>query len=215
MNIGLSWDKYNFQIYQHFEGDYIEYDQLPTIGNGRLTFSGTVKNGVQFADKKDMGVQIYYDSPPRELTRGQVSRTYCYDLGFQVAALRPPLNRGWHYPHTAFPKSYKPCPDPYDVPADAPPAQSYDESHELWEEAYDASKNRKEQTIIVPWITASEWTASSKTISATANIDEVLKEHGDGVYTILVWGKIGGERAIISEYSIFHGITPPDTYTPR
>ena len=216
VNIGLAWDMYNFQIYQHFEGDYIEYNQLPTIENGRLSFSGITKNGVQFSEKRDLGVQIYYDPPPRELTRGQVSRTYCYDLGMMVAALRPTLERGWRYRETAFPRTYKPCPNPYDVPADALPAQSHDEAHNLWEEAYDASKNQEEQTIHVPWITASKWTAKGESVSVTANINDVLREHQrGGVYTILVWGDIDGERAVISSYSIFHGITPPDTYTPR
>ena len=216
VNIGLAWDKYNFQIYQHFEGDYIEYDQLPTIENGRLSFSGVTKNGVQFSEKKDLGVQIYYDPPPHELTIGQLSRTYCYDNGLPVAALRQPLEQGWRYNQTAYTRTYKPCLDPRSVPADAPPAQSPDEAHDLWEEAYNASKNREEQTIHVPWITASEWTANGERFSVTANINEVLKEHRrGGVYTVVVWGDIDGERAVISEYSIFHGITPPDTYAPR
>ncbi|MXY47078.1 MAG: hypothetical protein F4Y44_08860 [Chloroflexi bacterium] len=216
VNIGLAWDSYNFQIYQHFKGDYVEYDKLPVIENGRISLEGIVKNGVEFGDERDLGIQIYYDPPPSELTRGQVSRTYCYDLGIQVAALRPPLKRGWRYPQTAYPKTYNPCPDPHDVPADAPPAQSHDEAHDLWQEAYDASKSRKEQTIFVPWITASKLEVSDESFSVTANINDVLKKYRrGGVYTILVWGDIDGERAVISEYSIFHGITPPDTYTPR
>ena len=32
------------------------------------------------------------------------------------------------------------------------------------------------------------------------------------MYTVLVWGKLNGEDVVISEYSIFQGITPPDTY---
>ena len=72
-----------------------------------------------------------------------------------------------------------------------------------------------EQTLHIPWITASKWTASEESFSVSANIDEVLKEHGGGVYTVLVWGDIDGERTVISSYSIFHGITPPDTYSPR
>lgn len=31
VNIGLAWDRYNIAFYQHFEGDYVEYDELPTI----------------------------------------------------------------------------------------------------------------------------------------------------------------------------------------
>ena len=215
VNIGMAWDRYNFLAYQHFEGDYVEYGELPSISTeGTLSLSGTTKNGVSFGSNRDLGVQIYYDQPPHELTRGQVSRTYCVSGGRQVAALREPLTGNRYWPEDKFAKTYKPCPDPYDVPADAPPANSHDEAHALWQEAYDASKNRKEQTIIVPWITASEWSVSRNAFSVTADIEELLGKHRDGVYTIVVWGDIDGEDVVISEYSIFHGVTPPDTYTP-
>ena len=215
VNIGLGWDRYNFQIYQHFEGDYVEYDQLPSIENGRMSFSGSVKNGVELNEERDLGAQIYYDSPPHELTRGQVSRTYCYDNGLPVAALRLPLKSGWRYNTKAFSRTYQLCPDPYDVPADAPAARSPDDAHRLWQEAYDASKNIEEQSITVPWITALEWKVSDKSFSVAADISDVLDRHGEGVYSVIVWGEIDGERTVISEYSIFHGVTPPDAYTPR
>ena len=87
VNVGLAWDRYNFNgHYQHFEGDYVEYDQLPAMENGVLHMSGSVKNDVQFDDDfRDLDVQIYYDPPPHTLTRGQVARTYCSDSGLHVA----------------------------------------------------------------------------------------------------------------------------------
>ncbi len=215
VNIGLAWDRFNFLAYQHFEGDYVEFSELPDIENGGFSFAGTSKNGVQFAEKNDLGVQVYYDAKPRKLTRGQVSRTYCYDNGLPVAALRPPLAQGWRYNQTAYTRTYKPCPDPYDVSPDALAPQSHSEAGAFWKEAYDASRTQKEITVHVPWITASNWTASGESFAVKANINEVLEEHGDGVYRVVVWGDIDGERAVISEYSIFHGITPPDAYTPR
>ena len=81
VNIGLAWDRYNFKAIQHFEGDYVEYDQMPTIEDGILSLSGTVKKGAIFEEDRDLGVQVYYDSPPHALTRGQVAQTYCYDSG--------------------------------------------------------------------------------------------------------------------------------------
>lgn len=216
VNIGLARDVYNYKVVQHFEGDYVEYDELPAIQNGMMSFSGTAKNGVDFDEERDLSVQLYYDPPPYSLTSGQVSRTYCLSSGMQVAAFRRPLPEGWSYREDEFLRNYSPCPDPYDVPSDAPPAGSHDEAHALWQEAYDASQNRTEQTIIVPWITASEWTAKGEAFSVTANINDVLNGRTEGgVYTILVWGNIGGEDVPISRYSIFHGVTPPDTYTPR
>lgn len=205
VNVGLARDVYNLALVQHFEGDYVEYDRLPAIRNGMLSFSGAVKNGVTFDEERDLGVQLYYDPPPYDLTRGQVSRTYCYGSGMQVAAFRWPLSEGWLWTEDEYPRTYSPCPDPYDVPADAPPAGSLDESLALWQEAYDASQNRKERTIIVPWITASEWTASGDNFSVSVNMSDILREYpAGGVYTIFVWGNIGGESAPISQYSIFH-----------
>ena len=39
-----------------------------------------------------------------------------------------------------------------------------------------------------------------------------MEKHGEGVYSLVVWGSIGDERVIISQYSLFHDVTPPDTY---
>ena len=210
VNIGLAWDRYNFMAYQHFEGDYVEYDNQPTINGRILTLSGSVRNRAKFSFEDDLGVQIYYDPPPHPLTRGQLARTYCYDSGRLVAALRPPLTGNSFYPEHSFQRTYNPCPDPYDVDPDAAAPRSHDEAHEFWQEAYDASQAREGTSHVVPWITASEMKVSGNAFSVKADIGSVPT----GVYTIVVWARIGGEREVVSEYSIFHGITPPDTYTP-
>ena len=212
INVGLAWDHYNIVAVQHFEGGYVEYDQLPAIEDGVLALSGTTKNGVMFEDERDLGVQIYYDPPPHTLTRGQVSRTYCYSLGLSIASLRPPLSGGWFYDEDEYTTTHKPCPDPYDVPPDAPAPQSHDESHRFWQAAYDASQSREERTIIVPWVTARSWRADGASFEVNADIGGLLSRYGNGVYTVLVWAALGGEDLVISEYSIFHGVTPPDTY---
>ena len=214
VNIGIAWDRYNTLMYQHFEGDYVEYNRLPTIANGILSLSGTTKNGVRFGENRDLGMQIYHDAPLHLLTRGQVARTYCYDSGRQVAALREPLTGGYYWPTNEFTTTYKPCPSPYDVAADAPAPRSPSEAHQAWQQAYDASQSRAPQLIIVPWITASEWTDRSETFAVKADISDVLDKYGDGVYSLMVWGKLGGEDIVISQYSIFYGVTPPDTYNP-
>ncbi len=214
VSIGIAWDRYNTAMYQHFEGDYVEYERMPVISGGVLSFSGTSKNGVRFSQERDLGIQIYYDPPPHELTRGQVARTYCYDNGRAVASLRWPLTGGYRWTTDTFSQSYKPCPDPYEVPADAPAPRSYTEAYRAWQEAYNASQSRRAETITVPWITASEWTANATSFAMTADISKILQRYGDGVYSLLLWGKVGGEDVVISQYSIFHGVTPPNTYSP-
>ena len=212
VNIGLAWDRYNLMAYQHFEGDYVEYDQLPNIERGVLTMSGTMKNGAQLDDDFYSGMQVYYDQPPHSLSRGQVARTYCYDNGFLVASLRQPLSGGWYYDEDEFIQTYLPCPDPYSVSAKARAAHSHDEAHSIWLSAYRESLARQPQTITVPWITAQKWAAKGEEFSIAADLSDVLAKHGEGVYSLVVWGSIGDERVIISQYSLFHDVTAPDTY---
>lgn len=213
VNIGIAYDRYNTAMYQHFEGDYVDYDRMPSIADDVLSLSGAAKNGVWFDENGDLGVSIFYDPPPRELTRGQVARTYCYGSGRRLASLRWPLTGGYHWTSDTFTSTYESCPNPYDVPADTPGPRSADEAHQAWQQAYNASQSRVGQTITLPWITASEWTASGASFAVRADISDLLRQRGSGVYSVTVWGKMDGEDIVISEYSIFHGITPPDTYS--
>ncbi len=213
VNIGLAWDRYNFTAIQHFEGDYVQFDRLPSIDNGVLSFEGRAKNGVTFGGDRDLGVQIYYDPPPYTLTRGQVMRTYCYRSGVQIVSLRPPLSGNSYYPVDTFFTTHGTCPDPYDVPADSAVPRSPEEANRFWQAAYDASQLLPEQPIPVPWITASGWAARGDAFSATVRISDLLARYGSGVYSLVIWGSIDGEDVVISEYSIFHGVVPPDTYS--
>ena len=214
VNIGLAWDTYNKFVYQHFEGGYVEFDVLPNITDGKLTLTGRAINELSFSDKAELGLQLYYDPPPHSLTRGQVSRTYCYDSGLQVASFRYPLTGNYYWSTDQFLSTDSPCPNPYEVSADDPAPRSPDEAHRFWEQAYAASQLRLAQSITVPWITASAWTALSMDFTVTADISELLSKYGPGVYTILLWGKVDGEDVPISQYSIFYEVEPPDTYNP-
>ena len=210
VSIGLAWDRYNFNAVQHFEGYFVEYDRLPTIEHGALAVSGTVKNGVRFEKDQDLTVQIYFDPPPHALTRGQVIRTDCYRGGINVASLRSSASGGADDEYTT---SHKPCPDPYDVPLDAPVPLSVEESQEIRRAVYRASQASERRSITASWITARWWNVDGASFEATADIDALLLQYGDGVYTVVVWGPLGGRQVPISRHSIFHGITPPETHT--
>ena len=213
VNIGLAWNRYNTVMYQHFEGDYVEFDQPPSIVNNVLYISGTAKNGAGFDENRDLAVQIYYEPPTHALTRGQVARTYCYDYGLPVAALRWPLGAGYTWTTHEYTTTHTSCPDPYDVPANTPAPNSVDESLDAWQEAYDASQSATPQSITVPWITASQWTASGSALAVRANLSEILNRHGNGVYSVAIWGTIGDEDVEISRRTIFRGVSPPDNYS--
>ena len=212
VNVGLAWDRYNVKIVQHLQGDYVTYRQLPSLEDGTLVMAGTVRNGVRFEAEQDLGIRVFYDFPPRRLTPGQLARTHCYDSGLPVASLRYPLTGNRYWPDQELQTTYTPCPNPYDVPTDAPPPRSVAEAHRLWETVYAASVARVARTVTVPWITAREWTADGHNFAVRADLSAILAEYGHGVYTVVVWGTVAGKLELISTYSIFHGITPPDIY---
>ena len=209
VNIGLAWDKYNIAFYQHFEGDYLEYEQLPTIENKTLYISGTTKNGVKFAQDRDLGLQLYYDPPPRPLTSGQLSKTYCYDSGRPITAFRPPLTGDYYYTEHRFIKSYQRCTDPYDFPADTPapkPPRGFFQLPEV------PPVPPLPTMLDLPWTTAAEWRTNGVEFSFRANLSNLLSKYGEGVYTVMVWAKLDQQDVVISQYSIFYGVEPPDTY---
>ena len=212
INVGLVWDEYNTAVVLQYEGDHVEYDLLPVIEDGILTMSGTVRNGVVFEEDRDLGIQLYYDPPPRPLTGGQIARTYCADSGVQIASLRTPPASGSHYTEDEYTKPYRPCPDPHEVSADTIAPASRAEARELWQAARDASQARDELTVTLPWITAMDWVADGGAFSVRADVREIIDVHGPGVYRVVLWGPIEGERSMISECAVFHRIEPPMSY---
>lgn len=202
VNIGLAWDKYRIAFYQHFEGDYVDYEQLPSIQGKTLSVAGTAKNGVELA-----GVQLYYDPPPGPLTKGQLGKTRCYDNGQQITSFRPPAGKGYRYTDSTYRISFARCLDPRDVPSDLPdpkPPQRFFHVEEV------PPPPLPPTTVSVPWTTAWQWTTSEDGFSLRANIGRLLDRHGPGVYTVMVWGKLReGVKLVISQYSIFYGVTPP------
>ncbi len=206
VGIGLTYRRPTIWFVQLFVGDYIEYAAKPKIESGTLSMSGSVRNGADVSGDS-LGVTVYYDPPPEPLTRGQLSRTYCYGNGERVARLRPLLETGSSYSEdevtVEVTLTSKPCPDPYDIPADTPPPMSADAARNNWEQARDASQQVVSREVTFPWITADRWEIDGDTFDITADISDLINRHGSGVYTILLSGTIDGQSAPISEYSIF------------
>ena len=203
VNLGVAWDEYNFKFVQLFVGDYIEYEVPPEIDSGQLTLSGQVKNGVTIDEENALGIQIYYDQRPRPLTTGQLARTYCYSSGLPIVSLRRPLTEGWFYSNDVFATERSICPDPYDVDINAPPPRSYHEAHQIWRQAYIESQSFINPSFTGRWVTATEWAVYGQKFTVSADIADLIKRAGNGIYTILLWGKINGEDVPISQYSIF------------
>ncbi len=204
VGIGITYRPPTIWFVQLFVGDYIEYDTKPTIDSGILTLSGQTKNGAHVSSETGT-IAIYYDPPPEPLTRGQLSRTYCYSNGLAIAGIRPPPGDDWSYveDETTIDVDSLQCPDPYNIPSDAAPPSSNDEAQDNWRQALDLSLDRTTRELTYPWITALEWTSDSDNFTISADITDLLTRHGDGVYTTLLWAEIADERIPISEYSIF------------
>ena len=218
VNLGLSWDTHQMWAVQHFEGDYVDCSVPPTIEGTTLRASCTVK---EVFPSKYYVQQIHYDSPPHALTRGQIARSYSYRSGNRVALLREPAGPGYRWTSDeAEVTHYSGC-TPYDIDPAAQPPSSSAEATSLHSEA--KLCERSETTVTVPWITGEE-TIDGRAFTLSHDIGAVLSQHGNGVYTLVVWGCSVADSSddpcdddnsmVILEESIFYGIDPPDTYTP-
>ena len=214
LNLGIAWDHYNLHVVQQFEGDYVEFELRPAIKSGVLAFRGSLNNGARIVPgdlKRDLGVQIFFDPPLRELTRGQVSRSYSYSYNLQVASLRPPPQPGYHYTGDQFPQEFCRGPDPYGVSPEAWAPRTPEESNRLHKEMKALEVCR---FVRVPWVSASRWKLTVDGFNVQANLRSVVDQHGPGIYTVVLWAMIDDESQVVSEYPIFHKTRPPDGYYP-
>ena len=201
VNIGIAFKHPNYWIVQLFEGDYISYDVPPSIDDGILSFSATLRGGAD-ATAESLGVQIYYDPPPHELSRGQLHRTYGGCNGKIIAAFRMPLSGHRYYTEDQFTRSDPVCVDPYAVSPDSAPASSYEHAGLLHSKAVLDSFGQT-APYVVPWITAKLWRVSSNQVSVSADVSDLIDGHGNGVYSILIWAVVEENDVPISEYAIF------------
>ena len=206
VNIGLAWDRYNMMIVQHFEYDYGSFSSVPHIStDGVLSVSFDAKNGADL--RFDPTIQVWYDSPPHELTRGQVANTYCYGPGTPVVSILKPLEPGLYYTSDSYLTTYPRCPDPYDIPSNTPGPGSVEAALAAHERARASSElSDRQLTRSVPFIVADTWDATPTSLDAASDISKVLAEHGPGVYTVNVWGTVRGQDVPVAEYSIFYGM---------
>ena len=209
MNIGIAYGNFNLNVYAILEGDYVEYTDLPKIENDSLIIEGSTKHDVRFDAVDQLGIQVLYDPPPEPLTIGQLSRGACFTGGGVIAVLIPPGNVGYYQSETSFLHTYRRCKPPREVPADSLAPVTIGEARTI---GYTSSSSWDLFGNYVPRIRSSKWEAGGNQFAVSADIGDLLEEHGAGVYTVWVLHYTDDEERIISQYSIFHGIAPPDTY---
>ena len=216
-SIGLAQDRQFIRLAVLLERDFIEFEDLPALSEGVLTFSGKVKNGIDLEGGKGLSATVFYDPPPGNLTAGQIARVYSSDDGLRVAAIRRPAGEGRRWTLHEYTRMYNPCPSPYDFPANSRAPQSPGESTEFYRAAREkCSEIRADESggeeITVQWITASKWEVQGDSFTVEADLGGVVGRHGRGLYKITIWGELNGEDVGISEYVIFHGVQRPTTY---
>ena len=171
--------------------------------------AGHVRKGAELRAELDFGVQLNYDPPPEHLTVGQLARTYCGDTSLLIAKLRPPPEEGLHYVRSVFNITQEFCLSPYDIPSDALPPATPEESSALWSMGKNAQST---EMVTGRFITASEWQVDQDECILEADIQEVLDEHGAGVYTVCMWARVGWDLTVVSTYPVFHDVELPEGY---
>ena len=218
VNVGLAWNSYNYAAVKQFETGYLEYSHVPELlGDGTLSAAGRVKGGMGLEAPGDLLVEVDYAPPPASFTRGQLARTYGTGRGQPIALLVAPQLAAFNANEIVIEQPGR-CVGPQDVPADAPPPRSLAEETALYEDARRACQAASAKTvpIVIPLMPAQQWEVGQGSFAVSADLSGVLERHGPGVYTVVLFGRgPDGEHTPISTYSIFHGVTPPDTYSPE
>ena len=218
VNLGIAWGFRNVRVVQQFEGDYVEYDRLPQIQDGVVSASGRVVNGATLADpehRDGLSVAVFYHPPLRSLNRGHLARTTCGSSMPMVVSIRRPPRPGAFYDSHEFIRKYGFCRDPYDLPADLPEPETMDEAQALKDQTRDIDKDVLTFESAGLRVTATTWSVGGNSFEVEADIQAVLDKHGPGVYTVVVWANIDGERETVSEYAIFYETEPPTTQYAR
>ena len=208
VNIGIALDR-GVWLVQHFEGDYITYERLPTLNNGSLSLTGHLRNGTGMEEHGN--IHITYDPPPHELTRGQLFHTYCYGHGDTVAViLRDP-----------FPGRFAPqkaelldsieledvtrtsCPDPYGVDADVFIPSSTDGIERTQAELRSVVMETVPPDPI--FLLSEMWALSdgNAAFDIRADIRKVIEMYGPGLYTVEVLGTLEGSPGVVSSYTLW------------
>ena len=217
VNIGLAWDRNTFKAVQHFEGDYVELTKLPTIRDGELTLEGRLEEKYEFDGLHPLMAVVIYDPKPRNLTQGQLAQTSCYSHGEVVAMVIPPsplLRAGYEYTDTMEGPQ---CTDPYRTGSGVERPETRLEMDRAWSESKERSERMRETEVSVRVVKALDFEVTGREFWLAADLEDLLDEHGPGVYTVALLAELEGtgvgELQVISEYSIFHQVRAPGTYS--
>lgn len=94
VSLGIAYDDENLDLVQNFEGDYIEFSELPSISSTILSMIGNVTIGnIKY-------IALYYDSLPQPLSPEQLNAPpydSSYSFGEIIGNILPPLPPSSYY----------------------------------------------------------------------------------------------------------------------
>ena len=190
VNLGIACTADHYcRMVKQFQGDYIEYFEEPDIREGILTFNARWKGGISFEE-----IQVWYDPEPRPLTLGQLDATYGCCARVPVTFLLPPPRRGREYSRNALRPveySWAAAVDPHSVDPATP--RTGKETRLL-----------EQRTSQVPITVAEVLKKSGGQLEVEADLTEIIKETGPGVYTVVIRGTANNEPLAVTNYSVFN-----------
>ena len=212
VNIGIAGGIHSHSVVQLFEHNYVTFTQPPVIQGTLLTIAGTAHIPRQAGEDVHLSIRVNYHPPPHALTNRQLASSASYNYGTTIALIDVPGDPRWQpaaattsqitIPHARYP-------NPYDAPAE-PPLRDQAEMRQLKKAARQASSNPRTEQTTVFFIEPAQRDIDidGPDFAFTVDIAPVLERFGPGVYTIV----LSSGLKMISVYSIFHGVTPPDKY---
>ena len=207
LNVGIVHDRYNTVMAQQFSSDYVTYQVKPFIdGTGILRLEAT-SDRATFNIGDTVNIQIYYDPPPRNLSRSQLAHTYALCNGRAVGWIVEPLTGGWSHtgPAVTIDTREHRCVDPYHTDPNRPAPDSNAEAHQAWADAKAQSEAAPPITTKEIRIIADRMEKSANHIVVEADLNQILQENGPGIYEVIIWGRPAhmSESTPLSTQAIF------------
>ena len=159
-------------------------------------------------------LQVWFDPPPKPLSRGQLAHTYGICPPRQVAYLAPapPPGRAYTGPELKTWTHHSECTEPLEVSRDVPPPRTVDEAIQAWKTAKDRGiTNGTSVTTGTRRVTTPHLSRSPGQLAVEADLSQVIRENGPGIYTVVIWGRPLHlpDPSPLSVQAIFLGTGPP------
>ena len=214
MNAGIAHSRFNKVLVQQFSSDYVTYQVRPSIDErGILQVHAHVARATMEIGRTT-NLQVWFDPPPKPLSRGQLAHTYGICPPRQVAYLAPapPPGRAYTGPELKTWTHHSECTEPLEVSRDVPPPRTVDEAIQAWKTAKDRGiTNGTSVTTGTRRVTTPHLSRSPGQLAVEADLSQVIRENGPGIYTVVIWGRPLHlpDPSPLSVQAIFLGTGPP------